>query len=214
MPPNDMFKPLGKQKIHISAIFGGLNFLQSCDFSITFLVKMMNTVTSPQHGTSSSLPRIYSLYTPSTTISAQVPPSPHNTALSTPPSLEAITYKLQDIRLRLLTSTDLHSTKVDLTLMILELCKSLEQAISHVQDLKTTRQAQILQKFKLEGPMLSRRQLQVLNFASQGLSNKDIAERLDLSLPTVTHHLSQAYKTLGVRSRGKAIAICREKQII
>ena len=173
----------------------------------------MLTSTSPQNEQSILLSRIYSTNLPTSKISVQGSTLVPEVTPKVNLSLEAISYKLQDIRLRLLTRTDLRTTQIELQPMILELCKSLEQAILHIHEIKNALPTRTLHSLKPEGFLLSKRQVQALHFASQGLSNKDIAEKLNLRAPTVSHHLSQAYKALGVRSRGKAIAICREKRI-
>ena len=43
----------------------------------------------------------------------------------------------------------------------------------------------------------------VVELAAQGLSNKEIAGRLVLSVHTVETHLTRAYSKLGVRSRAQ-----------
>lgn len=40
---------------------------------------------------------------------------------------------------------------------------------------------------------------------AQGLTNKQIAERLNLGEKTVKHHLTLIYKRLGVKSRTQAV---------
>jgi len=50
---------------------------------------------------------------------------------------------------------------------------------------------------------LSPAQFQVAQLATSGLSNKEIARRLSISVHTVEVHLSHAYATLGVRSRAQ-----------
>ncbi|WP_207481572.1 response regulator transcription factor [Arenibaculum pallidiluteum] len=52
---------------------------------------------------------------------------------------------------------------------------------------------------------LSRRQRDVLELLAQGLTNKDIGERLGLELPTVKSHLAAIFRTLGVESRTQAV---------
>lgn len=52
---------------------------------------------------------------------------------------------------------------------------------------------------------LSERQLAVLRLASQGLSQKEIAKTLELSVKTVNQHLSNIYTKLGVHSCIQAI---------
>lgn len=48
---------------------------------------------------------------------------------------------------------------------------------------------------------LSPAQLRTAQLAAEGLSNKDIARHLSVSVHTVEVHLSHAYATLGIRSR-------------
>lgn len=52
---------------------------------------------------------------------------------------------------------------------------------------------------------LTRREIEVLHLASKGLSNKDIAEQLFLSLRTVKAHLTNIFDKMGCGSRTDAI---------
>ena len=54
---------------------------------------------------------------------------------------------------------------------------------------------------------LSQREREILDLLSQGLSNKDIAARLYLSVRTVEGHLASVYQRLGVHSRTEAMLI-------
>lgn len=54
---------------------------------------------------------------------------------------------------------------------------------------------------------LTEREEQVLQFLAQGLSNKEIAARLYLSVRTVEGHLANAYAKLDVRSRTEAAVL-------
>lgn len=57
---------------------------------------------------------------------------------------------------------------------------------------------------------LTERQTQVLALIVKGLSNRDIAEQLDLSEGTVKIHATAVFKTLGVSSRTQAmVAVAR-----
>lgn len=53
---------------------------------------------------------------------------------------------------------------------------------------------------------LSRRELEILNLLSQGLSNKELAVRLGISALTVHTHLKNVYAKLHVHGRGEAVA--------
>jgi LuxR family maltose regulon positive regulatory protein len=61
---------------------------------------------------------------------------------------------------------------------------------------------------------LSERELEVLQLIASGLSNREIAQRLVLSLPTVKWHSSNIYGKLGVRNRTAAVAKARELEIL
>ncbi|UOE43853.1 helix-turn-helix domain-containing protein [Agromyces larvae] len=56
---------------------------------------------------------------------------------------------------------------------------------------------------------LTARQVEVLSLASRGLSNAEIASELFISSGTVKRHLSDAFLTLGARSRIEAINSAR-----
>jgi DNA-binding CsgD family transcriptional regulator len=53
-------------------------------------------------------------------------------------------------------------------------------------------------------PRLSRREAAVLGLAAIGLTNAEIAERLDLSVHAVKFHLGGVYRKLGVSNRTMA----------
>lgn len=57
-----------------------------------------------------------------------------------------------------------------------------------------------------EAPPLSGREEEVLVLLSQGYSNKEIADRLQLSVDTVRSHLKHIYEKMHVRSRTEAVA--------
>jgi DNA-binding NarL/FixJ family response regulator len=54
---------------------------------------------------------------------------------------------------------------------------------------------------------LTRRQREVLDLLVEGLSNKEIASRLEVSPKTVMHHTMAIYKALGVRGRAEAAVV-------
>ena len=55
------------------------------------------------------------------------------------------------------------------------------------------------------GELLSAREMEIINLASKGMSNKEIAEQLFLTVRTVKAHLSNIFAKLGVASRTEAI---------
>ncbi|MBM2832484.1 MAG: two component transcriptional regulator, LuxR family [Dehalococcoidia bacterium] len=52
---------------------------------------------------------------------------------------------------------------------------------------------------------LTEREMEVLNLAARGMSNKDIAAELSLTVPTVKAHLVNIFNKLGVASRTEAV---------
>lgn len=58
------------------------------------------------------------------------------------------------------------------------------------------------------------RELEILKMAACGMSNKDIAHRLDLSLRTVKGHLQEIFSKLNVASRTEAVITALRNEII
>jgi LuxR family maltose regulon positive regulatory protein len=61
---------------------------------------------------------------------------------------------------------------------------------------------------------LSDRELEILRLIATGMSNKELAERLILTVGTIKWHLSNIYSKLNVRSRTQAVAIARSLGLI
>lgn len=55
--------------------------------------------------------------------------------------------------------------------------------------------------------VLSARELEVLEMASYGLTNMQIASRLSVSVHAVKFHLAAVYRKLGVRNRTEAVVV-------
>ena len=55
------------------------------------------------------------------------------------------------------------------------------------------------------GGQLTTREMEILNWASQGLSNKEMSEKLFISLRTVKAHMTNIFNKLGCSSRTDAI---------
>lgn len=66
----------------------------------------------------------------------------------------------------------------------------------------------------LANSRLSKRQVQLLSALDMGLSNRDIAERLNISEHTVKVHLWRLFRRLGVKSRTQAVHTARTNGLI
>lgn len=73
-----------------------------------------------------------------------------------------------------------------------QIVNQLARAVAHLQD---------QQRAGRTGPNLTRREAQVLVLVAEGLANKDIAARLDVSENTVKHHLTKVFEKSGCGSR-------------
>ena len=61
---------------------------------------------------------------------------------------------------------------------------------------------------------LTARELEVLALAVEGLAQKQIAEKLSISFKTVGTHMSHIFEKLGVHSRGQAVAVAHELDLL
>jgi ATP/maltotriose-dependent transcriptional regulator MalT len=61
---------------------------------------------------------------------------------------------------------------------------------------------------------LSQREMEVLQLFAEGFSNKEIAEKLIISLGTVKAHSSNIYRKLDVRNRAQAVIAAREMKLL
>jgi DNA-binding NarL/FixJ family response regulator len=62
--------------------------------------------------------------------------------------------------------------------------------------------------------MLSAREREVMFLAAEGLSNKDIAQRLEISVRTVKVHLSRVYLKLRIRNRTMLAVLAASPDIV
>jgi DNA-binding NarL/FixJ family response regulator len=59
--------------------------------------------------------------------------------------------------------------------------------------------------------LLTPRELEVLAALAEGMTNKAIARRLDISLHTVKFHVESLFRKLGARTRTEAVARASER---
>ena len=64
------------------------------------------------------------------------------------------------------------------------------------------------------GETLSPREMEVLHLIAAGATNRDIAEELVISEPTVKSHVTSILRKLNVKSRTQAVASARELRLI
>jgi two-component system NarL family response regulator len=63
-------------------------------------------------------------------------------------------------------------------------------------------------------PVLTDREMEVLNLSAEGLSDKEIAERLTVSLHTVKSHMRNILHKLHVSNRREAARLAKQRRII
>ncbi len=67
---------------------------------------------------------------------------------------------------------------------------------------------------KLESLGITPRELEILELIAEGLSNKEIAERVHVSQNTVKTHSSRVFDKLGARRRTQAVQLGKELRLI
>ena len=63
-------------------------------------------------------------------------------------------------------------------------------------------------------PAFTQRQLQILEFVTQGLGNKEIANHLDISTDAVKQHLAAIFTKIGAANRSEAVSIALRKHLL
>jgi DNA-binding NarL/FixJ family response regulator len=74
--------------------------------------------------------------------------------------------------------------------------------------------ALLVRRASAPGPVVTDREVEVLELLARGLGNKEMAQELFVSEATVKSHLSHVYAKLGVDTRAGAVAAAIEKRII
>lgn len=123
--------------------------------------------------------------------------------------LDLAELELRDTRLRLLSADENKESTPGWQPSTIMLCKIMEDLVLLMKD-GAKKQEDASASKKKPAVQLTARQREILLLATNGLSNLEIAQHLNMSTTTVSQHLSRMYKVLGVPSRGKAIARCRD----
>ena len=74
--------------------------------------------------------------------------------------------------------------------------------------------ARLVRRASSSGPVLTEREVEILQLLARGLANKDMAKKLFVSEATVKSHLSHIYTKLGVDTRTAAVAAAIDQRII
>jgi len=74
--------------------------------------------------------------------------------------------------------------------------------------------ARLVRRASSYSPVLTEREVEILQLLTRGLANRDLARRLFVSEATVKSHLSHIYSKLGVDTRTAAVAAAIEQRIV
>jgi len=72
----------------------------------------------------------------------------------------------------------------------------------------------VLDDARLEELQITPRELEILGLIAEGLSNKEIAEKVFVSENTVKTHVSRVFDKLGARRRTEAVQIAKASRLI
>ncbi len=95
-----------------------------------------------------------------------------------------------------------------------ELLAAVRAAAAGESALAPTIAGRLLERIRAPRPTLTARELDVLSWAAEGLSNAAIAAELFVTEATVKTHLGHVYEKLGVSSRSAAVAAARAQGLV
>lgn len=72
----------------------------------------------------------------------------------------------------------------------------------------------VINEYEIKERNISKRELEVLELMSEGLSNQEIADRLFVSLNTIKTHSSNLFSKLEVKSRTQALEKAKKLEIL
>jgi DNA-binding NarL/FixJ family response regulator len=95
-----------------------------------------------------------------------------------------------------------------------ELTRAVEAAARGESVLSPPVATRVLRAARSEQPLLSARELEVLELVARGSTNRDAAQRLFISEATVKTHLLHVYAKLGVPDRASAVAAAFDRGLL
>lgn len=95
-----------------------------------------------------------------------------------------------------------------------ELAAAVRTAAAGKSALAPAIQQRLMDRMRTPGESLSPRETEILQLVAEGLSNKQISQRLFLSQATVKSHLVHIYTKLGVDSRTSAVAAATNRGLL
>lgn len=98
--------------------------------------------------------------------------------------------------------------------LALKLSKPKIETVVIEKEIVVRRDSFVLNQVKLRELNVSKRELEVLQLMSEGLSNDEIADRLFVSLSTVKTHSRNLFEKLGVTRRTQAVDKAKKLSLI
>ena len=98
--------------------------------------------------------------------------------------------------------------------LTLKLARPKTQTIIIEKEVSRSETSSEINRSEIEKLALSKRELEVLNLMAQGMSNKEIADGLYVSLNTVKTHSSNIFEKLDVKRRTQAVEKSKRLGII
>ena len=98
--------------------------------------------------------------------------------------------------------------------LALKLAKPKVQTIEVVKEIRVPAENFVFNEKEAERLGLSKREIEVLEFMAQGLSNQEIADKMFVSLNTVKTHTSNLFSKLDVKRRTAAVEEARKLRLV
>jgi two-component system, NarL family, response regulator LiaR len=83
-----------------------------------------------------------------------------------------------------------------------------------IQEVPASAQAFVRDSARLEQLGITKRELEILELIAQGLSNREIANRVYVSENTVKTHAASVFEKLNARRRTQAVQLAKEARLI